>query len=98
MELPRMEDIDNYVGDDARVKNTLVAVDVDDDEKDVVDADIAAVGDVAVVAAAADVSPSAVAVAVVVDEDDAQHVAVAVDEDDAVVPTPHHPVVVNASE
>ena len=84
--LPRMEDIDNYVGEDARVKNILV-VDEGDDEKDV-DADIAVVDDAA---AAVVASPFAVDVAVVVEDDDANAVA------DAAVAIPHHPGVVNVS-
>mmetsp|Transcript_1440 Transcript_1440/g.2390 ORF Transcript_1440/g.2390 Transcript_1440/m.2390 type:complete len:94 (+) Transcript_1440:2822-3103(+) len=84
--LPHMEDIDNYAGEDARVKNIPV-VDEDDDEKDV-DADIAVVDDAAVAAVA---SPFAVDAAVVVEDDDANAVA------DAAVVTPHHPVVVNVS-
>jgi len=83
--LPHMEDIDNYAGEDARVKNILV-VDEDDDEKDA-DADIAVVDDAVAVVA----SPFAVDAAVVV-EDDANAVA------DVAVATPHHPAVVNALE
>eukprot|EP00984_Skeletonema_dohrnii_P022777 scaffold11885_cov44-Skeletonema_dohrnii-CCMP3373.AAC.1 len=60
--LPHTEDIDNYAGEDARVKNIPV-VDEDDDEKDV-DADIAVVDDAAVA------SPFAVDAAVVVEDDD----------------------------
>ena len=41
--LPHTDDIGNYEGDDARVKNILVVVDGDDDEKKDVDADIAVV-------------------------------------------------------
>ncbi len=86
--LPHTEDIDNYVGDDARVKNILVVVDEGDDEKRDVDADIAVVRD-AVVAA----SPSAVDVDAVVDEHDGHAAA-----DAAAVAPHHHPDVVNASE
>lgn len=88
--LPRMEDIDNYAGEDARVKNIPV-VDEDDDEKDV-DADIAVVDDAAVAAVASPFAADAAAAAVVVEDDDANAVA------DAAVATPHHPAVLNASE